>query len=144
MNSALRLKRVVPLLVGGVLVVGAGAATVGVILAPVRSANAEGAQPLPASPTSLPDTLAVHLNAAGQSYGSALAIPLVVPSLDLVSVVASNGISGYAKSVDLDGSVPATLQQAEARAANAVARTVPVYKSDGLTVVGSFSMPAPK
>jgi hypothetical protein len=84
-----------------------------------------------------------RLNAKGLSYGSIASAPSEDAAPDLVLVVASNGKNGYAYETDLakaEGSGFTTPEEALAwQAANAgKSQSVPVYQSDGVTVIGDF------
>ena len=58
-------------------------------------------------------------------------------SLDLIAVYATNGHRGYAYVKDLD--VPPPTSPADALTQEDRSRTVPVYESDGETVIGEFT-----
>jgi hypothetical protein len=75
-------------------------------------------------------------NASGQTYGAegTLGIP------DLVSVVATNGRSGYAYATQLQGAPYTSPSEALAGQKKQKPRSVPVYTSDGKTVIGEFHM----
>lgn len=83
-------------------------------------------------------------NAKGETFGSAKdANGNVALEPDLISVVATNGNLGYAKKTDLEGSSAAMpTSPAEAATYSPRATTIPVYASDGTTVVGSFVIDA--
>lgn len=81
------------------------------------------------------------VNAKGETYG----VENVNGSPDLIAVVATNGKVGYAYAAEMDaawGPEPTSpehaLQMQEERAGTTV--SVPVYQSDGETVIGEFVM----
>lgn len=84
------------------------------------------------------------INANGQTYG--VSNEIGVP--DLIAVIASNGKTGYAFAADLDhvaGGSPRSPEEALAMQKERAGKTfsVPVYKSDGRTLIGEFVMTAP-
>lgn len=78
------------------------------------------------------------INAKGETFG----VGGDGRSPDLIAVYATNGKHGYAYSKDLDGPVPTSpadaLAQQEANEGRS--RSVPVYESDGETIIGQFSI----
>lgn len=60
----------------------------------------------------------------------------------LIAAVASNGVAGYVKYSDLFCQ-PAPASPAAALAAQGSPQTIPVYASDGTTIVGQFIIGAP-
>lgn len=78
----------------------------------------------------------IERNSRGQTYGSAASITDDADLPDLILSVGTNGRTGYIRSAD----IPATPKtKAEATALRgASAKTVPVYESDGTTVVDQF------
>jgi hypothetical protein len=90
------------------------------------------------------------VNAAGQTYGnSALADPSNSP--DLMTATATNGTRGYLLKTDMDsatandlftsGASPATIQK-WIDTVGSHDRTIPVYATDGTTVLGEYLIPA--
>lgn len=77
------------------------------------------------------------INENGMEYGSVLTAEYTGHNPDLVSVVATNGIEGYAYESELFIE-PTTLEDAIAVSQEMHSKTVPVYESDGTTVVGEF------
>ena len=77
------------------------------------------------------------VNANGDTYG-VLGSDAGEP--DLVAVEATNGRSGYVYATDLAQDTPASPADAAARAADTTGtvRVIPVYESDGETVIGEF------
>lgn len=89
-----------------------------------------------ASTTRLP----YSTNASGQTYGvdgGQAGSPVHEP--DLVAVQATNGKLGYVYASQLDGPTPTSPAQAVAEN-NQPARTIPVYESDGKTMIGQFKV----
>ena len=83
----------------------------------------------------------IGVNARGQTYGVSGSGDRGEP--DLVAVVATNGKDGYANAVDLQGGpMPTSPGDAIARqeANQGRIRTIPVYESDGTTVIGEFKI----
>lgn len=77
------------------------------------------------------------VNRAGQTYG----VSNAQGSPTLVAVIASNGKAGYVYERDLSRPTPANPSQAMAGQNSATAQAdVPVYTSDGKTVIGVFVM----
>jgi len=77
------------------------------------------------------------LNARGQTYGSGVGVSKISQEPDLMQAVGTNGKVGYVYSSELYGSQPKTPQQAVALDSQGP-RTIPLYASDGKTVIGSF------
>lgn len=84
--------------------------------------------------THVPTRLGV--NARGQTFGVSGSAPQGEP--DLVAVQATNGKAGYAYAADLEGSQPTSPADAGSNAGHG--RTIPVYESDGSTVIGEFTV----
>lgn len=80
-------------------------------------------------------------NARGQTYG--VATDVLEDDPDLIKAEATNGRVGYVLSADLLGPAFSSPQEASGYSAAVAARggvTIPVYESDGATVVGEFVM----
>lgn len=73
------------------------------------------------------------VNERGQTYG----VENDNGSPDLISAYATNGLVGYVLAAELDGPQPAN--PSEALTFTSPPMTIPVYESDGITVIGSFS-----
>ncbi len=84
-----------------------------------------------------PITSTFSVNASGQTYGSDLSVASSAQGPTLVEVVATNGKTGYAYANQLNGPTPTSPAQAVALGKTGP-RTVPVYKSNGTTVIGHF------
>lgn len=87
-------------------------------------------------------------NARGQTYGSLNDAVLPEDEPDLIRVQASNGRQGYVEKEVLDAVTGANVSspeeaiawQAAQDAATSAPAPIPVYESDGRTVVGSFEI----
>lgn len=79
------------------------------------------------------------VNTHGQTYGSALGAMSIDQVPDLVQVYDNEGQTGYARKADV---FPTTLPKSpeEALAIRPTPRTVPVYASDGITVIGTYTV----
>ena len=80
---------------------------------------------------------AYRVNASGQTYGSGAGVSKISQEPDLMRAVGTNGKVGYVYSSELNGPQPKTPQQAVALDSRGP-RTIPLYASDGKTVIGSF------
>lgn len=81
------------------------------------------------------ETLAVYVNEAGERYGTALGNDLYHLNCDLTSAIGIHGVKGYIRTEDMP-KIASSLE--EARAYVPHDRYIPVYKSDGKTVIDSF------
>lgn len=92
----------------------------------------------PSNPTAFPT------NANGQTYGSSANVSLTNEP-DLIYAVATNGVKGYILRSQLwavDGTdVQNPVGAAKYMASATSPRFIPVYESDGSTVVGRFEIP---
>ena len=79
---------------------------------------------------------AVPTNANGEVYGSELFLEAIGVKADLISAIGENGVAGYVKATDLENLSAKTL--AEALQPVRANRAIPLYESDGETVIGSF------
>lgn len=85
------------------------------------------------------------VNANGQTYGSGALATSFQNEPDLIQVMTTNGKTGYAKRTDLEPAAAVNPAQAVAQAkaqGGAVRAPVPVYASDGTTVIGHFAFAA--
>lgn len=57
---------------------------------------------------------------------------------ELITTVGDNGVEGYTRYEDLEGPEPANPQQALEMSGEK--RTIPLYASDGVTVIGSYTI----
>lgn len=80
-------------------------------------------------------TTPLGINANGDTYG--VDSPQGHP--DLIAAIATNGQVGYVYATDLEEPMPANPEEAVTwNETHGGARTIPVYESDGETVVGEF------
>jgi len=85
-------------------------------------------------------------NKNGQTYGSAADATTPDNEPDLIQAWGVDGNLGYVKSSDLNGEKPKTPEEAIAkqkREAREGDREIPLYASDGTTVIGSFKISVP-
>jgi hypothetical protein len=76
-----------------------------------------------------------EVNERGQTFGSSAGVAHA-DEPDLIEAIATNGKIGYVEKADLYGPEP---ESPEAAAANLPEdRTIAVYESDGVTVIGEF------
>ncbi len=78
------------------------------------------------------------VNAKGETFG----VQRDGRSPDLIAVVTTDGKQGYAYVKDLDGPMPTTPADARAQqeANEGQSRSVPVYESDGETIIGEYTV----
>lgn len=127
----------------GVLGLGAGVAVaVGpVLLAPtgLNAGSGSATEPMP-DPT-------YAVNQDGLTYGSARQANSPGTEPDLIQAVATNGAEGYVLKSDLDEANGTTAAESFTSPEEALAwqvnegaadRSIPVYRSDGVTVIGEF------
>ncbi|HEX3897945.1 MAG TPA: hypothetical protein VHW74_02145 [Mycobacteriales bacterium] len=79
-------------------------------------------------------TTAWETNASGQTYG--VANSNGTPTL--IAAIATNGKTGYIYATDLKAAQPMATSPAQAATMRPVATSIPVYDSDGQTVIGKF------
>ena len=82
-------------------------------------------------------------NENGETYGrmAHIADPtgiflMEVP--DLIAVMATNGKSGYVKKDDFVSEIPKNPEEALNIQEDSFVKSIPVYKNDGITVIGEF------
>ena len=93
------------------------------------------------------------MNEYGQTYGSAMFAESIDDRPDLMSTMGTNGVAGYIYSAELEKDNPKTPAEALAKQemydelianwdgeAPIVIRTIPLYASDGKTVVGEYDI----
>lgn len=80
----------------------------------------------------------LQINQTGLTYGSAL---LSETEPDLILAEGISGNIGYVKSSDLNGPMPATAYNA-IQMQTSQSRVIPVYESDGITVIDTFVIDA--
>jgi hypothetical protein len=86
------------------------------------------------------ETSAWGVNAKGETFG----VQRHGRSPDLIAVVTTDGEQGYAYVTDLDGRWPLPSSPADALAQQDAedgrSRSVPVYESDGETLIGEYAV----
>ncbi|WP_036717283.1 hypothetical protein [Paenibacillus harenae] len=89
----------------------------------------------------LPDNLKQQeeyaVNNNGETFGSALLEAKIGEEPDLISALGTNGIQGYVKADDL---FPDVSDPQEALRSYSVSAIIPLYDTDGITVIGEFEM----
>lgn len=108
---------------GASLVAGLLAGTL--LLGHATAADAPSQQPTPG----------FGVNTSGQTYGSSAGVSHE-DEPDLIEAIATNGEIGYVSKSDLYGDQPKAPEQAATEKLSD--RIIPVYASDGTTVVGEF------
>ena len=80
------------------------------------------------------------VNEQGLTYGSVADAYSYETEPDLIAAVGEGGIDGYVYADDLRGPVPTSPEEVLAimNARGEGPRTIPLYKSDGRTVIGEF------
>jgi len=81
---------------------------------------------------------AYETNDRGLTFGSVEDARTPDEEPDLILVVATNGERGYALKTDLEGPTPSSPEDAVRQTMNQTSRTIPVYESDGTTLIGEF------
>lgn len=89
--------------------------------------------------------MSLSINGAGQSYGPVRDAP---PNSDpdLILAVGDNGVTGYILATDLNGPTFANPDEVAEWLLTHPAdrdRVIPLYKQDGKTVIGTFTVKAP-
>lgn len=80
--------------------------------------------------------LEVTTNENGEIYGSELYLDSIGVKADLIYAIGENGVEGYVKAIDLEG--PAVETPEEAVQQIRENREIPLYASDGVSVIGRF------
>lgn len=78
------------------------------------------------------------VNEQGETYSDAPYGTGTMQELDLVEAVGTNGVQGYVKSTDLEPTFSSPEEAIAFQEANKDGRSVPLYESDGKTVIGEF------
>ena len=133
-NSTKTIKdTIIPIALTLTLIVGIGIGTYSVMLS---SANNGDTVPYPQIRQEFP------VNENGQTYGEAANCFQPEEFPDLVGVHATNGKGGYAYYTDLyDESLPSTIEEAKKLNEQGIFKIyIPVYESDGKTVIGEFGI----
>lgn len=81
-------------------------------------------------------------NANGETYGYAIQSETIGYEPDLIAATGTNGEDGYVRGTDLDGPVPSSPEEAIAMQ-SPNGRYIPLYESDGKTVIGEFYISPP-
>lgn len=80
-------------------------------------------------------------NLNGQTYGSNTQATSIETEPDLILAIGVDGTEGYIKSVDLNGTMPKTPEEALKLQSKAPDfRIIPLYAVDGKTVIGKFKI----
>ncbi len=74
----------------------------------------------------------------GQNYGNGPYPSGFKEESDMVEVVGANGVKGYVKSADLEPSFSLPEEAIAFQEENKNGRSIPLYESDGTTVIGEF------
>lgn len=86
------------------------------------------------------DSLDYSVNEAGQTYGSG-SDRVFEEQPDLVLVEGNDGVVGYVYADDLWGEEPTSIEEA-LESNSELPRDIPVYESDGVTAIGTFTIGA--
>ena len=86
--------------------------------------------------------LTVQYNEYGEVYGSELFLNEIGIQPDLILAENTQGLVGYIRNADLNSVEISTLEDAIAYAKTSHERSIPLYLSDGRTVIGSFEINA--
>ena len=77
---------------------------------------------------------ALNVNAMGKTYG-----PDVLGA-DLIEVISDEEEIGYIYREELEGDAPGSIAEAMQEQLEGGEKRIPIYKSDGMTVIGTFSL----
>lgn len=82
-----------------------------------------------------------NINESGQTYGSGMYSEEIGSEPDLMKAVGENNTTGYVYSEDLEGTTPESPEEVEVYMEQLEgSRSIPLYASDGETVIGSFEI----
>lgn len=84
----------------------------------------------------MPDPIS-GINDAGESYGIGSSLENNNDP-DLILAEATNGLTGYVRATDLEGGDPPSSPEEAVKSSYTPDRQIPVYESDGKTVIGYF------
>ncbi|MED2011383.1 hypothetical protein P4V39_25325 [Brevibacillus borstelensis] len=88
-----------------------------------------------------PDTLASYpVNEQGQTYGKGPYPPGPAQEPDLIQAQGENGVKGFVKATDLAPVVSSPDEAISNQEYAETVKTIPLYKSDGKTVIGEFKV----
>lgn len=76
-------------------------------------------------------------NVNGETYGYAIQAETIGYEPDLIAATGTNGTDGYVRGTDLEGPIPSSPEEAIAMQSTN-GRYIPLYESDGETVIGEF------
>lgn len=82
----------------------------------------------------------IQKNDNGEIYGSGLFLDEIGVQPDLIIAEGINGEIGYVKAEDLNDAEIETPEQAVTKMLNEIHYEIPLYDSDGITVIGSFML----
>ena len=85
----------------------------------------------------LPEDMQYKINENGQFYGKAISEEITGVSLNLIESIGINGKKGYVKATDL---TPDFKSLEEARKYIPADKIIPVYDSDGYTIIDTFEL----
>lgn len=86
-------------------------------------------------------------NEFGETYGSAIYATSIETEPDLIKAYGVDGTIGYVRSADLLGEEPKTPEEAlalQSKNAKSGEKEIPLYASDGKTVIGKFILSSPQ
>ena len=82
----------------------------------------------------------VQRNENGEIYGSELFLDEIGVQPDLILAEGTNGKVGYVRADDINDAEITTPEQAAEKMLSSKSREIPLYDSDGTTIIGSFSL----
>ncbi|WP_129599764.1 hypothetical protein [Anaerophilus nitritogenes] len=85
-----------------------------------------------------------RMNSSGETYGTAAKARSIEEEPDLILAEGVDGVEGYVRSSDLNANIAKSPQEAVKIMKNKSPRFIPLYKSDGKTVIGKFKITPPK
>lgn len=83
-------------------------------------------------------SMIIQRNENGEIYGSEIFLSEIGVQPDLILAEGSNGEIGYVRTEDINDSSVTTPEEAILKMKNATTSVIPLYSSDGITVIGSF------
>lgn len=83
-------------------------------------------------------SMTIQRNENGEIYGSEIFLNEIGVQPDLILAEGSNGEIGYVRAEDINDSSVTTPQEAMLKMGNGTTSAIPLYSSDGITVIGSF------
>ena len=108
---------------------------------PVTSGAADDAPVTVTAKQTVPQAK-LSTNARGETFGRGDQGWLPSQQPDLIQAIGVDGTQGYVKQTDLLADMPKTLEERVrlAQHPSQESRTIPLYESDGVTVVGEFQI----